>query len=193
MQGANKMLLILFVIQSFNPSLSLGILLPDNDTEIRFNYFYHLEFENSFTKKLIAPGIFIDFFYKDEYMHYNSTNSGLPLTLRAGGGGLQLKVNAAQNVEFAFNLGYYFGEFLYPVIKDSGVVTRESERRRSLGTSAAVNLLNDVGMFRIGLKLYVNLIPFGAEKRDPWLENQPPYLDYALLSSLGLGIIVGLN
>ncbi|GAI15554.1 unnamed protein product [marine sediment metagenome] len=82
---------------------------------------------------------------------------------------------------------------MYPVVKDSGVVTRESERRRSLGTSVAVNLLNDVGMFRIGLKLYVNLIPFGAEKEDPWLENQPPYLDYALLSSLGLGIIVGLN
>jgi hypothetical protein len=187
------MLLILFVIQSFNPSLSLGILLPDNDTEKRFDYFYHLELENSFTKKLIAPGIFINFFYKDEYMHYYSTNSGLPLTLRAGGGGLQLKVNATQNIEFAFNLGYYFGEFLFPVVQDSGIVTRESKWRKSLGTSAAVNLLNNIGRFRIGLKLYVNLIPFGAQKEDPWSENQPPYLNYASLSSLGLGVIVGLN
>lgn len=187
------MMIFIIVCQLYNPSLSLGILLPDNDTEIRFTYFYHIELENSFIKGLIAPGIFADFFYKDEYMHYDSNSSGLPLTLRAGGGGLQLKVNATQNIEFAFNLGYYFGEFLYPVVKDSGIVIRESEWRRSHGTSAAAYLFKDIRRFRIGLKLYVNLIPFGAEKRNPWLENQPPYLDYASLNSLGLGLLVGLN
>jgi hypothetical protein len=187
------MIVFMIVCQLNNPSLSLGILQPDNDTELRFTYFYHIELENSLIEGLIAPGIFADFFYKDEYMQYNPYSSGLPLTLRAGGGGLQLKVNAAQNIEFAFNLGYYFGEFLYPVAKDSGIVIRENVWRRSCGTSLAAYLFKDIHRLRIGLKFYVNIIPFGAEKRNPWLENQPLYLDYASLNGLGLGLLVGLN
>jgi hypothetical protein len=187
------MLIFIIVCQLHNPSLSFGILLPDNDTELRFNYFYHIELENSFIEGSIAPGVFTDFFYKDEYMHYDPNSSGLPLTLRAGGGGLQLKVNASQNVGFAFNLGYYFGEFLYPVAKDSGIIIRENVWRRSFGTSIAAYLFKDIHRLRIGLKLYVNVIPFGAEKRNPWLDNQPPHLDYASLNGLGLGLLVGLK
>jgi hypothetical protein len=187
------MLIFIIVCQLHNPSLSLGILQPDNDTELRFNYFYLVELENSFIKGSIAPGIFADFFYKDEYMQYDHNSSGLPLTLRAGGGGLQLKVNATQNVGFAFNLGYYVGEFLYPVAKDSGIIIRENVWRRSCGTSIAVYLLKDIHKLRIGLKLYVNIIPFGAEKSNPYSENQPPYLDYTSLNGLGLGLLIGLT
>jgi hypothetical protein len=56
------MMIFIIVCQLYNPSLSLGILLPDNDTEIRFTYFYHIELENSFIKGPIVPGIFADFF-----------------------------------------------------------------------------------------------------------------------------------
>jgi hypothetical protein len=98
------MIVFILVCQLHNPCVSLGISKPGHDTRYRFNYFYMLELESNIMKGTIVPGIYTDLFYKDEYMQYDPYGSGMPLTLRAAGAGLQFKLKPGQNIDFAFKL-----------------------------------------------------------------------------------------
>lgn len=193
------MITILLLSQIFNPSFSAGILIPDDQTENHFSHIYHFKLENSFTEDLFAPGIFIDFFYKSAHPYDDPyfINSGLPLIVKAWGGGLQLKINALRNIGFDLNFGYYAGDFAYPVPDDSGGIIRDKDQRTSLGATVVCNLFSTIGKLRYGIKFYVNVIPFGARKYSGIWETPPDYYDrrlqYASLNSVGIGLLVGLH
>jgi hypothetical protein len=187
------MLCLVIVTNLFNPSLSVSMLLPDNNTSESYQYIYNIEFANVFTHDDPTFGIFLDYFLKNEYMHYPSyfLNSGYPLTLRAAGGGVQLKLNTGSIVEWDFKIGYFTGGLSYPVVLDSGIVTRETISRASLGAGAAMNILKDVGRLRIGIKISGNLIPFG--QRPAIIVHEPPYLAETSLNTFGVGIVIGFD
>jgi len=191
------MITILLLTQILNPSFSVGVLIPDNHTDNHFSHLYHFRLENSFTEAVIAPGIFIDFFYNSVHPYDDPyfINSGLPLILKAGGGGLQLKVSPLRNIDFDFNFGYYAGEFSYPGPDDSGRIIRDKDWRKSLGTTVAFNLSNNIGKLRFGIKFYVNVIPFGAKKINGAIpfDSYDYRLRYASLNSVGIGLVLGLN
>jgi hypothetical protein len=191
------MVIILLITQFLNPGLSLGILLPEEDTELFFGHIYHLRAENSFTRSIFAPGIFMDYLYKsnDPYNDPHFVNSGIRTVVKAVGGGISIRYTPHQNFNFDFTLGYYTGEMSYPVAEDSGIVTRQRTERNSLGTTLAFDVHEYVGSIRAGIKIYVMLIPFGAKVRPEiiWWEQQPSYaaLEYASLSSIGVSLTVG--
>jgi hypothetical protein len=191
------MLFALILMQSFNPSLSLGVLLPEEDTELFFGHLYHLRAENRFTRNVFSPGFFVDLLYKsnDPYNDPHFVNSGIRTLVKAGGAGFSLCYTPHRNFNFDFTLGYYSGEMSYPVAEDSGIVSRQKVKRNSLGTTLAFDLHEYIGKIRTGIRIYVTLIPFGAKKRpDIWWEEQPyAELQYASLSSLGIGLTVGIG
>jgi hypothetical protein len=192
------MLILLLIAQGFNPSLSLGILLPEEDTELFFGHVYHLRAENSFTKNVFAPGVFLDFLYKsnDPYNDPHFVNSGIQTVVKAGGGGFSLRYTPHRNYDFDITIGYYTGEMSYPAARDSGIVSRQRVKRNSLGTTLSFNLHEYIGRIRTGIRIYVTLIPFGAKERPDiiWWEQQPyADLEYASLNSLGVGLTVGIG
>lgn len=195
----DNMIAIFLLTQVFNPSFTAGILIPDDQTDNYVSHIYHFELENSFTDDLVAPGIFIDFFYNSAHPYDDPYffNSGLPLIVKAWGGGLQLKINPFRNIGFNLNFGYYAGEFSYPVPDDSGGITRNKDHRRSLGATVAFNLSTTAGKLRYGIKFYVNVIPFGARKYSGIWEDPPDYYDYRLqyasLNTVGIGFLLGLH
>jgi len=193
-------MVMVFLIQFMNPYLSFNIALPDDYTDFYFANFYQFELENSFGKEKVAPGVFFDFIYKSEYAYDDPyfINSGLPFVIKAGGGGMQLRYFAFKDIELSFNIGYYAGNFSYPVSRDSGIIVRKEDWRKSLGTTIGVNLLQNFKKIRAGIKFYVNLIPFGAKRPpDYWIEPLYNYyyrsITYASLNSVGFGIVIGLN
>ena len=187
------MFCFVIIMNLFNPSLSVSMLLPDNSTSDSYQYLYNIEFVNVFTKNDPTVGLFLDYFLKDEYMHYPDyfLYSGYPLTLRAGGGGVQLKLNTNHIVEWDFKIGYFIGGLSYPIVADSGIVTRETLSRASLGAGAAMNILKEVGNFRIGIKIAGNLIPFG--QRPGPVVHVPLYLSGTSLNTFGVGITIAAN
>ncbi len=187
------MLSLVIIMNLFNPSLSVSMMLPDNSTSDSYQYMYNIEFANVFTSSDPAVGLFLDYFLKDEYMHYPDyfLDSGYPLTLRAGGGGVQLKLNTGKIVEWDFKIGYFTGGLVYPAVVDSGIITRVTISRASFGAGAAMNILKEVGNFRIGIKISGNLIPFG-QRPEP-VEHVPLYLSGTSLNTFGVGIILAAN
>lgn len=192
-------MLILFIItQSFNPSLSLGVLLPEEDTELFFGHLYHLRLENSFSRNVFSPGVFVDLLYKsnDPYNDPHFVNSGIKTEVRAGGGGISLRYTPHRNLNFDITLGYYTGDLSFPIAEDSGIVSRQRIRRNSLGTTLAFQVHEHIGTIKTGIRIYVTLIPFGAKERPDiiWWEQQPyTDLEYASLNSLGVGLMVGIG
>jgi len=187
------MLSLVIIMNLFNPSVSVSMMLPDNNTSDSYQYMYNLEFANVLTRDDPTVGLFFGYFLKDEYMHYPDyfLESGYPLTLRAGGGGIQLKLNTGSIVEWDFKIGYFTGGLSYPVVKDSGIVSRETISRASLGAGAAMNILKDIGNLRIGIKISGNVIPFG--QRPGPVFYVPPYLSGTSLNTFGVGIILAVN
>jgi hypothetical protein len=192
------MLMLLLLTQIFNPGLSLGILLPEDDTELFFGHLYHIRAENRFTRSVFAPGMFVDFIYKsnDIYNDPHFVNSGIKTVVKAYGGGVSICYTPHQNFAFDITLGYYTGEMSYPVANDSGIVSRQIIKRNSLGTTVSFELHEYFGEIRTGIRIYAMLIPFGERKLPDviWFE-QPLYadLEYASLSSLGIGLSVGIG
>lgn len=185
------MLCLAIMTSIINPSLSVSMMLPDNNTSRSYQYIYNIEFTNMFTHDDPTIGIFMDYFYKDEYMHYSTyfLDSGYPMALRAAGGGVQLKLNTGSIVEWDFKIGYFAGGLSYPVALDSAIVRQETISRASLGAGAALNVLRQFGTIRVGIKISGNLIPFGS--RPAIVEHAPPYLPQTTLNTFGVGIVIG--
>jgi hypothetical protein len=183
--------MILSLFQIINPSLSAGILFPDATTGRRFNYYYVIEIENILMQEPLTPCVFADLFFKNEYMHYpeHIGNSGRPISLLAGGTGIQLKLYAGKPVELDFKLGYFASRFYYPVAQDSGVITSESIFKQSLGGGIAMNILRCFGNKRVGVRIYGNIIPF---RPQPVVQPHVPlYLNDCSLTSFGAGLLIG--
>lgn len=192
------MLMLLLLTQIFNPGLSLGIMLPEDDTELYFGQLYHMRAENQITRNTLAPGMFIDLIYKsnDPYNDPHFVNSGIQTVVKAYGGGMSVCYTPHRNLAFNITLGYYAGEMSYPVADDSGIVSRRTVKRNSLGTTVTFQLHEYIGKIRTGMRVYVTLIPFGAKERPdiiPWEQMSYYELDYASLSSIGIGLSVGIG
>ena len=191
------MLALLLLAQLFNPGLSLGIMLPEEDTELFFGHLYYIRAENRFSRSVFTPGMFVDFICKsnDPYNDPHFVNSGIKTEVKAYGGGVSMCYTPHRNLAFDITLGYYTGEMSYPVANDSGIVSRQIVKRNSLGTTVSFMLHKYFGEIKTGIRIYAMLVPFG-EKTPPdiWWE-QPQYsdLEYASLSSLGIGLSVGIG
>ncbi len=192
------MLILFLIAQNFNPSISLGVLLPEEDTELFFGHLYHFRLENSFTRNKFSPGVFVDLIYKsnDPYNDPHFVNSGIQTAVKAAGGGLSLRYTPHRNVYFDITLGYYVGEMSFPIAEDSGIVSRQTLSRNSLGTILSFQVHEYIGTLRTGIRIYVSLIPFGAKERPDivwWEQQQYTDLEYASLNSLGVGLTFGIG
>ncbi|MGB9721272.1 MAG: hypothetical protein ACPL28_07340 [bacterium] len=184
---------ILFV-QIINPFVSANLLAPDDYTDDYFVTIYQFELENDFYRKNVGAGIYIDYLCREEYPYSDPyfIKSGIPVGLSAVGAGLQFKYLDIGDIEFGVKFGYYIGNISYPALKDSGIVIREEKGRNSLGLGTGVNLMHNFGIIKGGIRFWVNFIGFDAKSPRPyWYYQRSP--DYISLSSVGLGIVFGLN
>lgn len=191
-------MLLVFLTQILNPYLSLNVSAPDNYTDDNFSHFFQIGIENTFSRKKTNLGVFLDYFYTKESAFNDPyfINSGLALVLNALGTGIQLKFLLLENIDFGLNFGYYAGKITFPIPGDSGRIIRKSDWRKSFGTTIATNLFQNFGKIKIGIKCYVNLIPFGARRPSEYIPILSSYyysLDYVSLNSVGLGLVIGLN
>jgi hypothetical protein len=188
------MVVFLIFAQLINPYLSADLLAPDDYTDDYFSYIYQFSLENDFYRKDIGWGIYLDYFYKRDYPYSDPyfIESGLPVGINAGGGGLQLKYMGLGDIEIGVKLGYYTGKITYPVLGDSGKVIKQTDSRNSLGFGLGVNLLHNFGRVILGLKFWTNLISFDT-KRPPqsWYYQRSP--DYISLNTVGFGLVLGLS
>jgi|UniRef100_A0A7V3RGU9 hypothetical protein len=188
------MIIFFTFIEIFNPYFSANFLAPDEYTDDYFSHIYQFSFGNDFYSKDIGWGIYFDYFYKRDYPYSDQffIKSGLPFGINARGGGFQLKYLGFGDIEVGVKLGYYAGEITYPVPGDSGRIIEEIDSRNSIGLCMGVNLLHNFSFIYGGLRFWVNLISFDAE-RPPYFWYHPRSPDYISLNTAGFGIILGLG
>lgn len=188
--------MIIYVIfsQILNPFLSANILAPDDYTDDYFVTIYQFGIENDFYRREFGWGGYVEYFYKKDYLFSDPyyITSGLPIAINAFGWGLQAKYLGMDAVEFGIKLGYYNGSLSYPILGDSGIVIKIFEKRNSLGLSMGTNIMHNLGRIRAGIKFWFNLIKFDAEGPRTY-GYYAPSPDYISLSSVGLGITLGIN
>lgn len=189
------MLLFLFTTNLLNPYVSVNINATDDYTDYYLNHLYQFEIENRFSNKNLGWAGYLDYFYNSNYPFSNPyfIKSGIPVTLKAWGAGLQLKYLAMKNIEFGIGLGYYAGEILYPSLGDSGKVIKKVDERKSIGLNLGINLIQNFGSLTCGLRFYTNLIGFGAKEYPAWYEYYQHSIDYISLNTVGFGLIIGLS
>lgn len=187
------MILVLFT-SLLNPYLSANVLATDDYTDDYLSHLYQFEIENRFANKNLTWAGYLDYFYNRSYLFSDQyfIKSGIPVTLKAWGAGLQLKYLAMENIEFGIGLGYYAGNVYYPMLEDSGRVVKKIDARSSLGLCLEINLTQNFGRITCGLRFYTNLIGFGA-KRLHWYEYYQRSVDYISLNTVGFGLIIGLS
>lgn len=189
------MLLLILFTNLLNPYFSASVLATDDYTDDYLSYLYQFEIENRFSNKNLGWAGYLDYFYNRNYLFSDPyfIKSGIPVTLKAWGAGLQLKYLAMENIEFGIGLGYYAGNVYYSMLEDSGRVVKKSDKRSSPGVCVGINLIQNFGRITCGLKFYTNLIGFGAKKHPKWYEYYYEHsIDYISLNTVGFGLIFGL-
>ncbi len=189
------MTVLLIFAGIFNPSLSLNMLAPDEYTDDYFYNIHQLEVVNDFYKENFSAGIYLDYFYKSSYQLSDPyfIRSGLPTKINALGTGLQAKIQAIKNIEFFFNYGYYKGKVSYPVLGDSGRVLEGNDDRSSFGFGFGVNLAHDFGRIKGGLRIFTNLIQFGAKSPPYYYWESARSMEYISLNTAGFGLLIGVS
>ncbi|MGQ9816945.1 MAG: hypothetical protein ACUVQ3_03205 [bacterium] len=189
------MIFVVIFTGLLNPYISANVLATDDYTNDYLNNLYQFEMENRFSNKNLGWAGYLDYFYNRNYPFSNPyfIKSGIPITLKAWGAGLQLKYLAMENIEFGIGIGYYTGNVSYPLPEDSGRVVKKIDTRSSMGLCLGINMTQNFSRITCGLRFYTNLIGFGAKEHPPWYEYYQRSVDYISLNTVGLGLIIGLS